>query len=218
MAASGYTPWSVVVGEQPTTTKWNILGSNDAAFYSGNGINDQAIVWRHLQSDMIFTGAIQWAAIATPPSSNWLLCDGSAISRTVYAPLFAAIGTQYGTGDGSSTFNLPNLKGRVPVGRTDGDGNFQALGQTGGEDAHTLSWDEMPVHSHGVNDPGHNHSVGKFGTSGTGYGLVDSQHSVSSGTGFTSSNGTGIWLGNAGSGWGHNNLQPYITLNAFIKI
>jgi hypothetical protein len=49
--------------------------------------------------------------------SGWLLCDGTAVSRTTYSALFAAIGTSYGAGDGSTTFNLPDLRGRVPVGK-----------------------------------------------------------------------------------------------------
>lgn len=63
-------------------------------------------------------GLIQYAGTTAP--SGWLLCDGSAISRTTYASLFAVIGTAYGTGDGSTTFNLPDLRGRVPVGYSSG--------------------------------------------------------------------------------------------------
>lgn len=76
------------------------------------------------------TGVIQmWGASSAP--SGWLLCDGSAISRTTYAPLFSIVGTTYGMGDGSTTFNLPDMRQRFPLGlATSGTGS--ALGGTGG--------------------------------------------------------------------------------------
>jgi len=61
-------------------------------------------------------GVILPYGAATAPS-GYLLCDGSAVSRTTYADLFSVIGTTYGAGDGSTTFNLPHLKGTVPVGK-----------------------------------------------------------------------------------------------------
>lgn len=210
-----YTPWSVVVGEQPTTTKWNLLGGNDASFHDGTGINDQAIVWRHLQTDMIPTGVVwQWTGNSAP-SSNWLICDGSAVSRTTYAALYAVIGVTFGAGDGTTTFNLPDYRGRVPVGKN--GGTFTSIGTTGGEEQHTLSWNEMPVHNHGVNDPGHNHGISWVGTSVSGYGWVDGPHQRSSGFAYTGGSGTGISIQNAGSGWSHNNIQPFITINFIIK-
>lgn len=87
---------------------------------------------------VIKAGTIQGWGSATPPD-GWLLCDGSAVSRTLYAELFAAIGTTYGAGDGSTTFNIPNLVGltsdNVPV-----IGNNLTLGLTvGAEDAGMMS-------------------------------------------------------------------------------
>jgi microcystin-dependent protein len=70
--------------------------------------------------------------------------------------LFAAIGTTYGAGDGSTTFNLPNLKGRVAVGRDAAQTEFDALGETGGAKTHTLTTAEMPSHTHVQNS--HNHT------------------------------------------------------------
>lgn len=82
------------------------------------------------------SGSVQPFAGSAAPT-GWLLCDGSAVSRTTYADLFAVIGTSYGSGDGSTTFNLPNLKGRVPVGRDASQVEFDTLGETGGAKTNT---------------------------------------------------------------------------------
>lgn len=76
-------------------------------------------------------GLISMYSGTTAPT-GWLICDGSAISRTTYATLFGVIGTTYGSGDGSTTFNLPNLKGKVPVGLNSSDTDFDTIGKTGG--------------------------------------------------------------------------------------
>lgn len=96
----------------------------------------------------------QFAGASAP--TGWLLCDGTAVSRATYASLFSAIGTAYGAGDGSTTFNLPNLKGRVSVGLDGAQTEFDALGETGGSKTHTLTAAEMPSHTHVQN--AHNHT------------------------------------------------------------
>ena len=88
-------------------------------------------------------GLIYPLASANVPS-GFLLCDGAEYSRTEYAELFESIGTAYGSGDGSTTFNVPNLQTRVPVGVGDG----YELGATGGEEKHQLTVEELPSHSH----------------------------------------------------------------------
>lgn len=87
--------------------------------------------------------------------SGFLICDGSAISRSTYADLFSAIGTTYGSGDGSTTFNLPDMSGRVPIGVS----LDIALGDIGGEETHTLLTNELPSHSHGIPSHGHTNSI-----------------------------------------------------------
>jgi len=81
--------------------------------------------------------------------TGWYLCDGAALSRTVDATLFAIIQIKYGGGDGVTTFNLPDLRGRVMVGAGTGAGlSARTLGQAFGQETHTLTVAEMPSHSH----------------------------------------------------------------------
>ena len=92
---------------------------------------------------------LEFAGAAAP--SGYAMCDGTVVSRTgTYAALFAAIGTAYGAGDGATTFNLPNRKGRVGVGRDAAQAEFDVLGETGGAKTVTLTTNEMPNHSHPV--------------------------------------------------------------------
>lgn len=145
-------------------------------------------------------GAISEYAGATAPT-NWLICDGSAISRTTYADLFNVIGTRYGTGDGSTTFNLPDLRGRVPVGKDGNDTDFDTLGNTGGEKKHTLTIAEMPSHQHkdAINVGGSQtlETVQYLGGQST------AQYYVSTSA--------------VGGGQPHNIMQPYIVQNYIIK-
>jgi microcystin-dependent protein len=106
----------------------------------------------HAPGDLIVSAAAARAGC--------LLCDGAAVSRTTYASLFAAIGTAYGVGDGGTTFNLPDFRGRALVGAGAGPGlTARALGDKLGEETHQLTTAELATHNHGVNDPGHGHGV-----------------------------------------------------------
>jgi microcystin-dependent protein len=114
---------------------------------AGETTGDDALVQRisALEANFSSTPAgtmTMWATDVAP--TNWLLCDGAAVSRTTYASLFAAIGIKYGAGNGTTTFNLPNLKGRVPVGKDASQTEFATAGQTGGEKAHILTTGELP--------------------------------------------------------------------------
>lgn len=95
-------------------------------------------------------GVITQYGGSTAPT-GWLLCQGQAVSRvnTLYSRLFVAIGTNYGVGDGSTTFNVPNLQGRIPVGK-DATAEFVSLSQTGGSKTTTLTSAELPAHQHTV--------------------------------------------------------------------
>lgn len=97
---------------------------------------------------------LMFAGAAAP--TNYLLCQGQAVSRVTYASLFAVLGTSYGVGDGSSTFNLPDMRGRVPVGLNSGDGDFDSLSDAGGAKTHQLQTTNLPPHQHTIN---HNHGT-----------------------------------------------------------
>jgi microcystin-dependent protein len=144
---------------------------------------------------------IMWAGGTTPPS-GYLLCDGSAVSRAIYAELFGVIGTTYGSGDGSTTFNLPDLKGRVPTGFDSGQTEFDAMGETGGAKTHTLTTNEIPSHSHT--------------TEGVTAGAAPNNYIGQSALG-AEQNGNDSSVGSTGGGAAHNNLQPYFTLRFIIR-
>lgn len=173
--------------------------------------------------------------LPTAPNSSFVFPYGQAISRTTYATLFASMGTTYGTGDGTTTFNLPDLRGRVVAspdnmgGGTDparlaaGDlaSVRNSIGGAGGEAAHTLTTPEIPSHTHAntLTDPGHTHiyhdilnnstlSGGGFFPTGT-----NANNPTASAT-------TGITINNASAGGGgvHNNMQPTILCNRIMRI
>jgi microcystin-dependent protein len=188
---------------------------------SGNGTSGQVV-----QSDGdgsfsyltlatgFFSGMLMPYAGASAPS-GWLLCYGQAISRTTYADLFTAIGTVYGVGDGSTTFNLPDLRGRVVAGQDDMGGssanlltnqtgglNGDTLGATGGAETHILTTDQIPAHTH--TESRKTLTFGTFQTGGSG--------SAANSQGTTNPN-----TGSTGGGLAHNNVQPTIILNYIIK-
>lgn len=169
-------------------------------------------------------GAVMHWPKSTPPA-GWLIRDGSAISRSAYAALFAVIGTDYGAGDGSTTFNLPDDRGLVPVGYKAGDSAFGAFGGvTGSKDASLVSHTHGltdPGHAHGVYDPGHDHeervcnipgSVGGNFAAGTNadYGAhTGTYHTYGSTTGIgIYGSTTGISIQGAGGAATDKNIQP----------
>ncbi len=102
------------------------------------------------------------APVATTNGGTWLACDATAVSRTVYSALYAIIGTTYGVGDGSTSFNLPDLRSRVPVGyNTDtiSGRSTRAIAAGAGTETHTLLDAEIPKHTHPITDSGHIHAT-----------------------------------------------------------
>jgi microcystin-dependent protein len=106
------------------------------------------------QLTFIEPGTVSTFAGSVAPN-GWLMCDGSIVSRFVYPELFRVISTTYGSGDGSTTFQLPDLRSRIPLGAGQGVNlTSRALGATGGQEGIT----DVPLHTHDISDPGHNHS------------------------------------------------------------
>lgn len=178
--------------------------------------------------------------------AGYLWCDGAAVSRTTYAALFAAIGTAYGVGNGSTTFNVPDLGGRVPVGYDSGDSDFNANGKTGGAKTHTLTVSEMPSHNHGGSTgSGGSGTTGGSGTLSTNNTTPDyrwypstggGNHGAIAGSGSATTapipNGSHNHsipnhthsipnhthsISSQGGGSAHNNMQPYVVTRYIIK-
>jgi microcystin-dependent protein len=159
-------------------------------------------------------GLVMWSTNTAP--NGFLLCDGAAVSRTTYAALFAIVGTTFGAGDNSTTFNVPNYTNRVPYGAT--------LGATGGSaDAVVVSHTHTATSS--VVDPGHAHTIvdGEVntrtnpyfnwtGTGGASVGVTGAR---------TNSNTTGITVSTSNSTEGvsgtNANLPPYLGIKFIIK-
>jgi hypothetical protein len=178
----------------------NVTGTTQAPGTNNTTIATTAFV----SQNAVVSGTIQmWPTNSAP--SGYLLCNGAAVSRTTYAALYAIIGTTFGVGDGSTTFNLPNYTNRMPYGTT--------IGATGGSaDAIVVSH----THTATVTDPGHSHSINVVQG---GLGGQDSPLRAQAGTQNTDTATTGISVVNSATGVsGTNaNLPPYLGINFIIK-
>lgn len=204
-------PSGTQVGIGTTTVGSNMLtvagtvASTAGGFVFPDSTTQTTAVTAPAASMMVFAGA------SAP--SGWLLCFGQAISRTTYATLFSAISTTYGIGDGTTTFNLPDMRGRVAAGADNMGGSAagrltsttmspdgNTLSATGGTQTHTLITAEMPSHTHALSDayPGVN-TGGSWQQNGGAYG------------------GPIYSIGSTGGGGAHLNVQPTLVLNYIIK-
>jgi len=153
-----------------------------------------------------------WGGTEANAPTGFSICDGAAISRTTFALLFDVIGTTFGIGDGSTTFNLPDLQtaNRFPRAATNDGG----VGDTGGAATHALTTGELATHSHGVTDSGHVHTIPASGSAGS---TTLALNSAAVGTINTSSVTTGITIDNTGSGTAHNNEPQFIDFHYIIS-
>jgi microcystin-dependent protein len=189
--------------------------------------------------EALLPAGLVWPYAGSSAPAGFLLCYGQAIDRTTYGDLFAAIGTTYGSGDGSTTFNVPDLRGRTIAGQDDmggssanrltgvtGSVNGDTLGGTGGAETHALSGAETGPHTHGAGS----YAVGTSITNGANVVHGASVEDVSSsGDGAEGINGATVsslslasgavsgTSASGGSGSAHNNVQPTIILNYIIK-
>lgn len=160
-------------------------------------------------ADTLPIGAIiEWDSDLIP--ENWLLLNGQAVSRTVYSELFAIYGTTYGSGDGSTTFNLPDRRTRVAVGRDVNDEDFAALGITGGEKEHQLVQEELP---------NARLNLQRYETDTTPltyWNTTATSGNAYAGLGYNEGSSV-ICTTPLGNDQPHNNLQPYIVTNFIVK-
>jgi len=187
--------------------------TQDAGIVSAH-IGSAALARSNMSADAAIPAGVIWPYAGSAAPSGWLLADGSAVSRTTYASLFAAISTTYGVGDGSTTFNLPDCKGRTIAGKeaaatrltaAGGGVDGATLGAAGGGETHTLTSAQIPAHAHPING-GNSYFLmrttgGSVGLT-TGTGLADTVSNTSN---------------NTGGGSGHPNVQPTIVLNYIVK-
>jgi microcystin-dependent protein len=159
-----------------------------------------------------FLGQITIFSFGFPPR-GWAFCNGQILSISQNTALFSLLGTTYG-GNGTSTFALPNLQGRAAVGSGVGQGlSSYVLGQTGGEENHTLIGAELPSHSHA---PNYSNSATKSSPAGN-YWAPDPNGNIT----FATSGGNAMSpaaIGVAGGGQPHTNLAPILALNFCIAL
>jgi microcystin-dependent protein len=196
--------------------------------------------WVSLANQRLVGEVVDYAGTAAP--SGWLLCYGQAISRTTYSALYAILSTTYGSGDGSTTFNVPDLRGRVSAGQDDMGGtsanrltgltngvNGDTLGATGGLESFTLVEANLPAHTHDqgtlatASSGSHNHDNGADANNGSVNVEAGNQTSVADngGTANTSSDGAHTHTisgntGSTGSDTAVGHIQPTIILNKII--
>lgn len=138
---------------------------------------------------------VAYGGVTVP--AGWLLCDGATVSRSTYSGLFGALGVTYGSGDGATTFTLPDLRGRAAIGAGQGVPlSNRTLGQKLGAETHTLTVAEMPSHSHSFG--------GGYASEFGGY---NSQALTP----------TSATTGSSGGNGAHNNMPPSLVLNFIVK-
>lgn len=160
-----------------------------------------------VQFSGIPVGSVTTFSGSTAPA-GWLMCDGTAYSNTAYPDLQAIVGNTYG-GTAGSTFAVPDMRGRVPVGKA-ASGTFNALNNNGGAETHTLTSGQMPSHSHDI--------YAEWGASGEApFNVIYNSNMQLAGVSAGTRSQKGSIVIPSGGNEAHNNLQPYRVLNYIIK-
>jgi microcystin-dependent protein len=188
-------------------------------------IQDGAVTIAKLAQEVINliipSGIMAFFSGPSPPA-GWFVADGSAVSRTTYSALFAAIGTYWGAGDNVSTFNLPDLRGRAPIGyvNTPAPGiTGRGFGSRGGEETHQISIAEMPGHDHGYSQSPHDHGTHQHTLAnalGTTIGCQGGGNTVYQPTGVITTGSSAVPASNANISFtGQGGWQPHNTMMPF---
>lgn len=168
-------------------------------------------------------GSIEiFAGSSSKVPSGWLLCNGATVSRTTYDKLFSVIGETYGAGNGSTTFKIPNLSGRVPVGAN----STYALASTGGSANAVIPYHRHSIAERTISGGSHDHKLGRrnvYTATGSAAAVVtygggtanDSETGSATHTHTLSAHYT-EYAGTSGNTSGAN-MQPYISLNYIIR-
>lgn len=219
-------------GAAPMAGNLSMNGFRITSMADGLNPTDAATKQQAEASGVPIGGVVEFAGATAPV--GWLLCYGQAVSRTTYAALFVAIGTAHGAGDGSTTFNIPDYRGRVGAGKDNMGGsaagrmtaatvNGATLGAAGGTETHVLTAAQAPALTGTTNSTGaHTHTNG---------GAVNQNFKADGGS---DANTFGYWNGvagstassgdhshtvsvNSGGGQAHPNVQPTIIINKIIR-
>ena len=149
------------------------------------------------------------------PPKGWALCNGQLLPINQNQALFSLLGTTYG-GDGRVNFALPDLRGRVPIGGDYRPGSDYPLGLRGGEQAHTLSINELPTHTHAYAVTDRRGTTGDPGSPG-GTAFASGERTYTAPAAANATFHPGV-VANVGGNQAHLNMQPFLTLNAIIAL
>lgn len=227
-----------VLSGAPNVNKFHVVSGNvwftnaggtPVQITDGNAIVSNVII---PPSPLMPSGTVLDYAGAVAPV-GFLACDGAAISRTTYSDLFAAIGTIWGSGDGSTTFNIPNFNGRTSI----GNGNYtdpvsgsitRSVAQSIGAEAHVLTTPQIPSHTHTQN--AHSHAVQSangptaISLNNPGNAGILAEDAPAGGYVSTAPVGGNKYIQdtvatnqNTGGGLSHNNMQPSLVVLKMIK-
>jgi microcystin-dependent protein len=194
-------------------------------------IQDGSITFAKLEATLVALflapGTITMFAGPNPPT-GWLKCDGSPVSRTTYSALFAAIGTYWGVGDNSTTFNIPDLRGRAPIGYVNSAVSgitARAIGVKGGAETHQLTMAEMPAHDHGFSQSAHDHGTHSHQVAtqlvGAGSGLATGAQwalgTTNTGNSTVPAANANITFSGQGGNAAHDQMQPFAVVYFVVK-